>query len=348
MAPAPGEPSPGEGLRLVTRDDEGTEDRTEVALDELVGEGAALVIAGLDGATSARALRWGSNHGVAVVALVPPEAGEGNGPFGFVLGAARKDVADALLRAAPTLLTDPVVPLVDASEWTPPAPGAVPPPSRPNLLAPVSCDTPVVRAGDPRFPFASWQADKVRGWVVSGSPSCASDLLGEMSSRSAAVALGLVGAAASSSHGHTTVALTLEAASRPPHPSAVRVVTASAGLVPSRISAVGDDEVHRFGGLLGDDSLTYWASLGRDAGTIARVTLRKLANVVVTEPRAVAARRAEAKEALLAAKVPLWSTEGVSWVDVPGGGHAIKRTLCALDVPGGRTPDGSGRTTTGR
>ncbi len=116
-------------------------------------------------------------------------------------------------------------------------------------------------------------------------------------------------------------------------------MTASAGLVPSRIASAGDDELRRFGGVVGDDTLTYWAALGRGrAGTLARVTLRKLPDATVTEPRAVTARRAEAKEALASAKVPLWSTEGAGWVNAAGGGggHAIKRTLCVLDVRSGR------------
>ena len=66
------EPTAGEQVRLVTRDDAGSADRTEVSLDELAGEGASVVVAGLDVQTAARALRWGENHGVAVVALVPP------------------------------------------------------------------------------------------------------------------------------------------------------------------------------------------------------------------------------------------------------------------------------------
>ncbi len=111
-----GEPSPEEGIRLVTRDDAGSADRTEVSLDELAGEGAALVIAGLDAKTSARALRWGANHGVAVMALAPPESGEGIREFGFLLGDTRQDAVAPLLRAAPTLATDPVAPVVDASE----------------------------------------------------------------------------------------------------------------------------------------------------------------------------------------------------------------------------------------
>jgi hypothetical protein len=329
-APPPGEPSAADGLRLVTRDDGGTEDRTEVALDELVGEGAALVIAGLDGATSARALRWGSNHGVAVVAIAPPESdltgGAGaplnheTGAFGFVAGSSRSRVMEALTRAAPVLGTDPVAPVVDASEWKPSSPGAPASPAAPRLLPPFSCDAPVQRAGDPRFPFAAWQAAKVRGWVVSGSPGCAVDLLSEMTSRPRSAE-------------KPVVVMTLESASRPAHGAFVRVLTASAGLVPSRIAAAADDEVRRFGAILGDDTLGYWAAVGRDAATLARVALRRLPGDTVSDAAAVSARRAQARDDLAAARAALWSTEAAGWSELPGGGHVLKRTLCALEVP---------------
>jgi hypothetical protein len=306
-------------VRLVTRDDAGSEDRTEVALDELVGEGAALVIAGLDRTTSTRALRWGNNHGVAVVVLAPPERDEDVGAYGFVLGASREETIEALLRGVPGFATEPVAPVVDASEWKPQAAGEPAVPSRTNLLPPVSCDAPIVRAGTPRFPFAEWQSAKVHGWMVSGSPPCAAALLAELSSRPRGLE-------------RPVVALTLEAASRPLHGGAVRVVTASAGIVPSRASTTGDDEVRRFGAVLGDETVTYWASLGRDAGTLARVALGKLPAAAVAEPRAVASRRAEARDDLASVRAPLWSTEAAGFADLPRGGHALHRTICAIDL----------------
>src|ERR1019366_503921 len=47
-APPPAEPSGEDAIRLVTRDDAGSEDRTEASLDELAGEGAGALLAGLD------------------------------------------------------------------------------------------------------------------------------------------------------------------------------------------------------------------------------------------------------------------------------------------------------------
>lgn len=322
-APPLGEPSPDEGIRLVTRDDAGSADRTEVSLDELVGEGAALVIAGLDAGASARALRWGNNHGVAVMALAPPESGEALGGFGFVVGEARQTSVEVLLRAAPALAGAPVVPLIDASEVAEKAAAAG---VGMKLLPAVSCDAPVVRAGDPRFPLSLWEGEKVRGWLVSGSPSCAHDLVEELAAAAASLRL----------PERPVVALSLEAAGQVAHPGSVRVITASAGLVPSPAAPSADDEVRRFAAALGDASVTYWVSLGRDAATLARAAVRKLPRDTVTDARSVAARRVEARGVLAAAQANLWSTESAGWSDAPGGGHALKRTVCAVDVPARR------------
>ena len=70
--PTSTEPAPEDAVRFVTRDDAGSAARTEASLDELTGEGAAIVIAGLDGETAERALQWGEEHGVPVITLVPP------------------------------------------------------------------------------------------------------------------------------------------------------------------------------------------------------------------------------------------------------------------------------------
>jgi hypothetical protein len=325
-ARAAGEPSPAEGIRLVTRDDAGRADRTEVALDELVGEGAALIIAGVDAQTSTRALKWGAAHGVAVVALAPPDGEDAMNDFDFVVGATRQESVDALLRSAPSLAGDPVAPVVDASEAA--ATPVTPSTSLRNLLPVVSCDAPVLRAGDPRFPLAQWQKSKASGWLVSGSPACARDLLGELSSVRAG------------QRERGVVALALEAASRVAHPQAFRLLTASAGLVPAVASQSADEEVRRFGVALGDDLVTYWASLGRDAATLARVAVHKIPADTVTEAHAVAARRVQARDELGAAKTVLWSTEAAGWGARAQGPRRLKRTVCAVDVPVsvGRTP----------
>ncbi|HEY8040133.1 MAG TPA: hypothetical protein VIF15_10085 [Polyangiaceae bacterium] len=310
-APPLAEPNPEQGVRLVTRDDAGSVDRTEVSLDELAGEGAAVVVAGLDAQTAARALRWGEAHAVPVVALVPPAEGQATDAFGFVLGEPRANVVEALARALPALRGEGVAPVVDASEVAglPPQGGRL---GALTLLPPISCDVPATRAGDPRFPVAQWDKDRTRAWMVSGSPSCTRDLVSEL------------GAA----HARGVVALTLEAAALPPHPAGLRVVSASAGVIPeSAATDARDDELRRFDGTLGGAS--WWTALGRDAATLARVAVGQLPTGSASDPRAVTERRARARDLLAAARVRLWTTEATGWSDR----HAMKRTVCAVEAP---------------
>jgi hypothetical protein len=281
-----------------------------------------MVIAGLDGSTAARALRWGENHGVPVVALVPGSdqetgnaaAGGSDAPasFGFVLGVTRADVLDVLARAAPDLLTPKgVPPIIDASEAArfPPQGGKVGPLT---VDSPISCDVPPVRAGDPRFPVADWTRAKKQAWLVTGSPVCAADVVSELvEARSRGV-----------------VALTLEAAALFSHPAGLRVVSAAAGVVPS--NPMGDprqEELMRFTATLGKAS--WWTALGRDAATVARVALLELPVDTVSDARSVGERRARARDLLASARARLWTTEASSWANR----RTMKRTVCALDAP---------------
>jgi hypothetical protein len=311
LEPAPPleEPSDKEQVRLVTRDDAGSADRTEVSLDELAGEGASIVIAGLDAVTAARALRWGENHGVTVVALVPPTEPVSSNGFGFVLGEPQDAVLDALARAAPALTTEPVTPLVDASEMGAyAAEGSRRGPLQ--LLAPVSCDAAPARAGDPRFPVAQWDRDKRHAWLVTGSPACARDVVGALST----------------ARSRGVVALSLEAAALPAHGPGLRVLTASAGVVPETAAGdARDDELRRFEATLGTAS--WWTALGRDAATLARVAVRQLPTTSATAAHDVAARRAQARDLLAGAHTRLWTTESTGWTPE----RTVTRTVCAVE-----------------
>ncbi|HEY1691916.1 MAG TPA: hypothetical protein VGG39_07125 [Polyangiaceae bacterium] len=310
-APPLDEPAAAEQVRLVTRDDAGSADRTEVSLDELAGEGASVIVAALDAQTATRALRWSEGHAVPVVALVPPSEAVASHAFGFVLGESRAVVVDALGRAAPALQTDAVVPVVDESEvGTLPAQGGLV--NGLSLLPPTSCDVVPSRAGDPRFPLAAWARTKAHAWLVSGSPACARDVVGELSS----------------SHARGLVALTLEAAALPPHDGALRVVSASAGVVPeSAADDARDEELRRFAATLG--TVSWWTALGRDAATLARLAVRPLPADAASDPKEVADRRARARTLLAAARARLWTTESTGWTPE----HAVKRTICAVDAP---------------
>jgi hypothetical protein len=313
-APAQVEPSDDDAIRLVTRDDAGSEDRTEASLDDLAGEGAAMILAGLDGQTSERALRWGEQHGVPVIALVPP--GESSAPaptpvgaLGFVLGEPRSAVVAALLRALPSLATEIVSPVADASQvaWFAPSGGRA---GDLQLGPPVSCDVLSAKAGEARFPIESWKSAKTRAWLASGSPECASDLVSELA---AARLRGVVG-------------LTLEAAARLPSPPGVEVVSARAGVVPDcDPHDPRAEELHRFAETVGKAG--WWTALGRDAATLSRAALLGLPVDLVSEPTAVAARRAAARDRLASARARLWTTESSGF----GPDRVMKRTICTVD-----------------
>jgi hypothetical protein len=335
-APDASEPQVEDAIRLVTRDDAGSADRTEVSLDELAGEGAAMIIAGLDAETSARALRWGEEHGVPVITLVPPQgskaastsgapatpgasaeapASRASSPssaspsFAFGLGEARDAVLDALSRAEPALAAGTAAPVVDASEVDayPPEGGRL---GGLTFGPPVSCDTPAVRAGEPRFPIEPWASDKTREWVVSGSPECAADLLGELTAARA----------------HGVLALTLEAASLP-HATGLHVISAHAGVVPEADPHdPRAEELGRFTSALGPAG--WWTALGRDAGTLVRTALVSLPTDAVREPTAVSNRRVLARSSLASARARLWTSESSGWAP----DQTVHRAVCAVDT----------------
>ncbi len=311
-APVVPEPAPQDAVRLVTRDDAGNLARTEGSLDELAGEGAAMVIAGLDGETAVHALQWGEEHAVPVIALVPPS---GTAPararFGFELGEGRAPVIDALARADPSLASVTVTPIVDASELAsfPPSGGTF---ASLHLGPPFSCDMPSARAGEPRFPIAQWQHADTTAWIVSGGPDCAVDVVGELE---AARARGVV-------------ALTLEAASLLRETPGLRVLSARAGVVPEVDPRdPRGEELHRFTAALGRAG--WWTALGRDAATLARAALLGMPLDTVSEPHAVAERRAAARDSLAAAHARLWTTEASGW----NAEQTMNRTLCTVDGP---------------
>jgi hypothetical protein len=315
-APEVAEPRPELDVRLVTRDDSGGPDRIDPSLDELAGAGAAIVVAALDGPTALRALRWSEAHGMPLIALVPPEGAESapDAPsFGFVLGEGRGDVLAALVRAAPSLATESVAPVIDTSEASryPPQGGRVGPLT---LGPPVSCEVPAVRAGEPRFPIVEWTHDKRSAWLVSGSANCASDLAQELSG---ARVRGIV-------------ALTLEAAALPSHSLGLRVLSASAGIVPvSEVGDARDDELRRFSTTLG--RVSWWTALGRDAATLARLAVEQIPADDVSDAKSVAARRATARDHLAAAQARLWTTEASGW---KGAVRVMQRTVCTVEAAG--------------
>jgi hypothetical protein len=323
-APDASEPEASEGVHLVTRNDTGEPDSTEIGLDELAGEGAAIVIAGLDGASAGRATQWGERHRVPIVVLSMADPAVET-LFAFSLGVPRGDVVRALVQAVPGLATGAVAPIIDASEIDgyPASIGG----AGLRLVPPIACDAQTGREDQPRFPLHEWELGAVHEWLVSGSARCASDL---------AVELG-------ASHARGTIALTLEAARLLPRVPGLRVITAQAGAVPA--SGSGDPrapEIRRFSEALGP--LSWWAALGRDAATLARTAVLGLPTDLAAASQAVTDRRAQARDRLTTARGRLWSTEAAGWGDV----RTIKRTVCTIDASATVTPAAPGIPTMSR
>jgi hypothetical protein len=306
---APDELPADDDARIVTRNAAGSDDRVDTALDELAGEGASVILAALDPSTATVALRWSERHGVAVIALVPPAEAPKGMSFGFEAGESRARVLDVLERADPALGGARVAHVVDESDL------ATAPPSGGTAAAReprVSCDVAPAHAGDPRFPVEAWAAARTTAWIASGSADCSGDLVRDLDR----------------SRARGTVALTLEGAATPRHGDALRVLTAQAGVLPT---PAPDDpraaSVHRFAELSG--RVDWWAAIGRDAGTLARLAVLRLPTDSVSDRPTVRERRNAARDALLAARARLWTT-GAAGFDAA---HALERDVCAVEIP---------------
>lgn len=305
------EKSENDGVRLVTRSDYGDTERTEAALEELAGEGAAVVVAGFDPGTSARALAWGDKTGMPVVALeLPLEARRHS--HGFLLGESRVHELEALATAFASrgmtkigFVTEAKDPERSVEIGTVTSTGGI------TLLPPVGCDLAPPHPGEPRFPFAQWGKEGAKGWIVSGPSDCTRDALRE------AMITAPRGA---------TVGVVLEGAAIAERLTTMRVLTVSAGIVPVRESTPDADVkayVQQLGARPG-----WWTALGRDAGMLIRKAIVALPLDTATTVMAVTMRRATLEAGLLAARTRLWTSETQGF----DSGRSLARKLSVAEV----------------
>ncbi|HRG95668.1 MAG TPA: hypothetical protein PLR99_05410 [Polyangiaceae bacterium] len=311
-----------DAIRLVVRTDasEGKGLASDLAMEELFGEGAGVVIAGLDGRSADHALKWGEAHGLPVVLLHPPARQPVPTQAGYVIGEARPPQA-AVLAGALAPLGDRRVQLLTTSRGK----------GREAIEASlalgglgrardtVDCDVEAPRPGMPRFPYEAWAKERVRTFVVAGARECLTDTLAELklASRGAAGPRPLVG-----------VVLDTEPPSEPS--TVARVFAVSAGILPlqrDRRAALGDPEVaayyKEFGQVPG-----WWAALGRDAGILARQAVSALPSNTTADPKAVAQRHAIVAAALGRAQAPLWTTEASGFA----GQRVLARSLRVVEL----------------
>ncbi|MCW5836923.1 MAG: hypothetical protein KIS78_31305 [Labilithrix sp.] len=291
-----------EGARLVTRDDGVDAAGTRAAMEELAGEGAAVIVAGFDRASADRAVTWSEEGGVAVILLAAPSPSKMPRKAAVVLGERTEReiamLADALVRhgvKTAALVADASDDEVAAGSLEGRGQGL-------TLLPPVRCDVPLAQAGKTRFPIDAWWKGGARGWLVSGPSSCARDLL-----RDLGASLGPPRASTP-----TAVALTLE--SGIPHgeaPRGLTVLSASAGIVPvlaATPAEARDEDVRGFMDRFGVRP-SYWTAIGHDAGALSRAALAPLPTDTTTDAKAVVQRRAIVQAGLLATRVRLWTSD---------------------------------------
>jgi hypothetical protein len=205
---------------------------------------------------------------------------------------------------------------------------------------PVPCELEGRRVGDARFPLAAWEKAGYRTWLISGPEPCARDALREL----AQVRGGLV-------------ALTLDATGPVEEGLAVRVISASAGLIPvltrgkketradeaaalkaARTSATSgtkepppstlDPDIQRFMASFGSTP-TWRTALGRDAAILARHAVATLPLDATTDAREIARRRNIVRAGFASARDRLWTTDAQG-VDA---NHSLTRTVRFVDIP---------------
>lgn len=314
-----------DSIRLVVRNDSSdpkspSAEGTDAAMEELFGEGAAVVIAGIDPLSADRALSWGEKHGFPVMLLHPPAREPLPTQAGYVLGESRDAQVSVLARALVAqgearaqLLTSSFGRGRTSLE------GALAQGGLQKALETVDCGVQPSRQGVPRFPLEAWSKDKTRGFLVAGPRGCLSDLLDELK---------VLGTKQPSLQ-HPSVGFTLDA-ELPSNGAHARLFSASAGVLPivaKTADDLGDPEVLAFYKEFGQVP-SWWSALGRDAGILARQAVSALPVNTTSDPQAVAQRHAIVAVALGHARAPLWSTDATGFE----GGHVLARTLRSVEL----------------
>ncbi len=156
-------------VHLISQDDGGRSTGTAEALRELAAEGAAILVAGVDGPSADEAARFAEEHAIAVLLAQPPETLAGPFQYTFVVGESSNDEQAAIDAELSRRGLQRIARVGRSGE---------------------PCDVPVLSAGSERFSVQQWRRNRVSALLVLGSAGCASDVAHEL--RGAAFAPALV------------------------------------------------------------------------------------------------------------------------------------------------------------
>jgi hypothetical protein len=312
----------GRVTRLVTRDSPAEADRMEVALEELAGEGASLIIGGLEPVAASRLLAWGAASQMSVIALAAPSStpsGTRNAARparGAILGLGAEDearfiqnsIANGLAAKAEgvrfparwNLVFSDVARGNQGVAWFPSGAGL-------QFARATDCSAPDVSAGNLRFRPAAFEragaGSGASGWIVMGQRECMRDLAFD--------------AARTPQAGTLLASLEAGLPAEDVRLAGLTVLSVQAGLLPflaTSASDLPDEDVRRYAGDYASIP-TYWAALGHDAGALAEKALAPLPDDEATTDTWIFQRRATVEAGLVHAKVRFWTSEANSLSD---------------------------------
>lgn len=288
---------PGSGARLASRDDGGTVEGIDTALQGLTSEGAAVLIAGLDDVDAEKAAAFAKTQGIAVILLNPaPSALEPHG-FVFSVGSDPAMVRSRLLTAlrekgaSATALITEKSPQQEASRGEEVASTTIPPP--PGFASASHCGDPV--------DFNAWRRLDIDAAVIDAGVECMQWAAGATLGRRLRLGFGFEGLGENLPAGSLVMG-----AGRYP-------IVASAMNLPW-LKAWARYRV---------TPPSFWAGLGRDAAVLAWMGVQSLPIKGTEDPKEVAERRIAARTALERARAELWTSEASGF----GGGRVLQRAI---------------------
>lgn len=266
----PASAADADAVQLMTSEDDGSEEGVAHALAELAGEGAAILIAGVDPKTAAAAAKYSEHTGIPVVLLSAPANGLSGAAF--LLGESPERESEALSTGA------------DALSLT----------TRTKIGAGgISCEIAAAAAGQPRFPVQGWKKDKLDGVLVIGDATCARDVSRESAETGRRVTLGL---------GLEAGEIFAELEALQPR------FALSAGSFPHRPGVTASAAQREWVAQSGH-APSWFTTLGHDAALLARIALSDFSLERSVDAQTVAVLHRRATDRLGAAQAELWSSD---------------------------------------